>query len=101
MLLRAHGQLQLVGRGPGAPLALVPRGKAYWFQSTSKEPSILFRVSARHPNIPNERYDYGTAFSPNDPLFLTVVPVPEPSGVVLAGAVALAGAGVVRRSRRG
>ena len=44
----------------------VPRGKAYWFQSTSKEPSVLFRVSSRHPNIPNERLDYGTAFVPHE-----------------------------------
>ncbi|HLG71254.1 MAG TPA: cupin domain-containing protein [Chloroflexota bacterium] len=44
----------------------IPRGKAYWFQSTSKEPSIIFRVSSRHPNIPNERFDYGTAFQPHD-----------------------------------
>jgi mannose-6-phosphate isomerase-like protein (cupin superfamily) len=44
----------------------VPRGKAYWFQSTSKEPAVLFRVSSRHPNIPNERLDYGTAFQPNE-----------------------------------
>jgi mannose-6-phosphate isomerase-like protein (cupin superfamily) len=44
----------------------VPRGKAYWFQSTSKEESVLFRVSSRHPNIPNERFDYGTVFQPNE-----------------------------------
>lgn len=44
----------------------VPRGKAYWFQSTSKEESVLLRVSSRHPNIPNERLDYGTAFVPSE-----------------------------------
>jgi hypothetical protein len=27
---------------------------------------VLFRVSSRHPNIPNERLDYGTAFVPHE-----------------------------------
>ncbi|HLQ35436.1 MAG TPA: cupin domain-containing protein [Chloroflexota bacterium] len=42
----------------------LPRGAAYWFASTGTEAAVLLRVSATHPNIPNERWDYGKAFDP-------------------------------------
>jgi len=42
----------------------LPRGVAYWFASTGSEAAVLVRVAATHPDIPNERWDYGKAFVP-------------------------------------
>jgi mannose-6-phosphate isomerase-like protein (cupin superfamily) len=39
-------------------MLLIPRGSPYWFESSSKEPLVIIRFSARAQNTPDKRIDY-------------------------------------------
>jgi mannose-6-phosphate isomerase-like protein (cupin superfamily) len=49
---------KVVARLEKNEMLLIPRGTPYWFESSSKEPLVIMRFSARAQNTPDKRIDY-------------------------------------------
>ena len=49
---------KLIARLDKNEMLLIPRGTPYWFESSSKEPLVIMRFSARAQNTPDKRIDY-------------------------------------------
>jgi len=49
---------KIVARLNKNEMLLIPRGTPYWFESTSKEPLVIMRFSARAQDTPDKRTDY-------------------------------------------
>jgi len=49
---------KVVARMDKNEMLLIPRGTPYWFESSSKEPLVIMRFSARAQNMIDKRIDY-------------------------------------------
>ncbi len=49
---------KVVARLEKNEMLLIPRGTPYWFESSSKEPLVIMRFSARAQNTPDKRINY-------------------------------------------
>ena len=49
---------KLVAKLDKNDMLMIPRGTPYWFESSSKEPLVIIRFSARAQNTMDKRIDY-------------------------------------------
>ena len=52
------GQATFYGEGDKNEMLLIPRGTPYWFESSSKEPLVIMRFSARAQDTVDKRINY-------------------------------------------